>query len=176
MTVPDDTPEIRPELPGDIAQIHAVQSAAFETDGEARLVAALRQACPELISLVALLDGSVVGHILFSPVTLEGAIPEPRVMGLAPVAVLPDFQRQGIGEQLCRAGLDACRDAHWEGAVVLGHADYYPRFGFVPSVQFGFKSTYPVPDDVFMALEIAPGAFRGCTGAVARYHSVFHDL
>ena len=93
-------------------------------------------------------------------------------MGLAPMAVLPGRQRQGIGSELVRAGLDECRRLGFGAIVVLGHAEYYPRFGFVPASKFGLKSEYDVPDDVFMALELIPGALRGRAGTI-RYHPTF---
>jgi putative acetyltransferase len=127
--------QIRAETDADHAAIHAVNAAAFPTAAEADLVDALRQQARPLISLVAEQDGVIVGHILFSPVTLDSQ-PDLRIMGLAPMAVAPEHQRSGIGSALVRAGLEQCRQLGYQAVVVLGHPEYYPRFGFVPSVRF----------------------------------------
>ena len=96
----------------------------------------------------------------------------PPLVGLAPMAVAPGHQRKGIGSHLVREGLARCRAAGVAGVVVLGHAEYYPRFGFVPAQQFGLRCEYDVPADVFMALELTQGALRGVSGLV-RYHAAF---
>jgi putative acetyltransferase len=93
-------------------------------------------------------------------------------MGLAPMAVLPAHQRRGVGSSLVRAGLDVCRHRGVDAVVVLGHAAFYPRFGFQPASRFGIRSEYDVPDDVFMAIELRPGALAGPAGLV-RYHAAF---
>jgi putative acetyltransferase len=162
---------IRSERPGDIAGIRDVALAAFETAVEADLVDALRAQAALLISLVADDSGVIVGHVAFSPVTLSGR-PELKIMGLAPMAVVPSRQREGIGSALVRAGLDACRQLGFRAVVVLGHARYYPRFGFGPASRLGLVSEYDVPDDVFMVFELEPGALNGASGTI-RYHSVF---
>lgn len=165
-------PSIRAERPIDVAAIHAVNAAAFPTADEADLVDALRAAADPYLSLVAEVDGKVVGHILFTPVT-HADHPKLKLMGLAPMAVHPDHQRTGIGSALVRAGLEACRDLGMLGVVVLGHPDYYPRFGFRPAgTTFGISSAYDVPDEVFLALELVEGALTGCSGCVA-YHPAF---
>lgn len=143
--------QIRPERAADIPAIHAVNRAAFETSTEADLVDALRQRAEPIISLVAENAGSIVGHILFSPVTLLGH-EELSIMGRAPMAVLPAEQRRGIGSALVRAGLERCKQLPCGAVVVLGHPDYYPRFGFVPASRFGLACEYDVPDEAFMAL------------------------
>ena len=162
---------IRTEEASDRAAVYAVNASAFETEAEAKLVDALREQADPLISLVAVDGDTVVGHILFSPVT-HSVNPELRLMGLAPMAVAPDHQRQGIGSALVRAGLERCRNLGSDAVVVLGHPDYYPRFGFVLSTRFGIRSEYDVPDDVFMVIEFKPGALRNAPGVV-RYHPAF---
>ena len=162
---------IRFEQPGDIEKIREVNLQAFETETEANLVEALRSADVELISLVAEENGEVIGHILFSPVILGDL----KIMGLAPMAVLPDRQNKGVGTKLVKAGLQDCEKAGYEAVVVLGHAGYYPRFGFVPSVNFGIKSEYDVPPEVFMVKELREGALKGAAGTV-KYHPAFNQV
>jgi putative acetyltransferase len=164
---------IRPERPDDLRSIYTVHETAFGTTTEATLVDRLRAEAAPVVSLVADEYGAILGHILFSPVTLQGPA-ELRLMGLAPMAVLPDHQRQGIGSALVLAGLDACRQLGCDALVVLGHAEYYPRFGFVPASHFGLRSEYDVPDEVFMALELRPGVLGGAGGTI-RYHPAFAD-
>ena len=177
MTRPGHEPErkdgtqIRPERAADTAAVRAVNRAAFETGAEAELVDALRERVEPVISLVADATGSIVGHILFSPVTLSGHA-ELKIMGLAPMAVRPAEQRRGIGSALVRAGLKRCRQAGCAAVVVLGHPEYYPRFGFVPASRFGIACEYDVPDEVFMAIELEPGILRDTSGTV-RYHAAF---
>ena len=165
---------IRAERDTDHAAVHALNAAAFPTSAEADLVDALRREARPLVSLVAECDGTVVGHILFSPVSLENR-PDLGIMGLAPMAVVPDHQRSGIGSALVRAGLAECRRLGFSAVVVLGHPEYYPRFGFSPSVRYGIRSEYDVPDEVFMALELVPGALREASGTV-RYHPAFGNV
>jgi putative acetyltransferase len=165
---------IRPELPTDREAIRAVNLAAFRTHAEADLVERLRVQASPLVSLVADDSKSVVGHILFSPVVLVGHT-DAKVIGLAPMAVLPAWQRRGIGSALVPRGLEACRSLGFGAVVVLGHAEYYPRFGFQPASRFGLGSEYDVPDEVFMALELEPGALRGKSGTI-RYHPAFAQL
>ena len=162
---------IRPERREDIPGVRHVNQAAFDEAAEASLVDALRQHADPVVSLVALDEDAVVGHILFSPVTL---LPhgDRQIMGLAPMAVLPERQRRGIGSALVRTGLDECRRFGFDAVVVLGHADYYPRFGFMRASTFGLRSEYEVPDDVFLALELKPGTL-GQRGGTIRYHPAF---
>lgn len=164
---------IRDEAPGDRAAVRAVNEAAFEGPAEASLVELLRARASPLVSLVAEVDGEVVGYVAFSPVTLGGR-PELRLMGLGPMAVRPDRQGRGIGSALVRAGLDRCRALGAVAVVVLGHPGYYPRFGFVPGARLGLDSEYDVPEEVFMAQELTPGALAGASGTV-RYHPAFRD-
>ncbi len=162
---------IRAEETDDRQLVYTVNVAAFDTPAEARLVDTLRAQARPMISLVAEDNGTVVGQIMFSPVSLSGH-PEVKLMGLAPMAVRPDLQRQGIGTALVRAGLLRCRKLGYVAVIMLGHAAYYPRFGFLPAVRFGIDSEYDVPEEVFMALELEPEALKGKSGRV-RYHDAF---
>jgi putative acetyltransferase len=165
---------IRAERTADIESIHALNALAFDGAGEADLVDALRAQVDTLVSLVADDKGEVAGHILFSPVTLSGK-ESLTLFGLAPMAVTPKKQRNGIGSLLVNVGIEACRALGGDGVVVLGHPNYYPRFGFAPSTKYGFCSEYDVPDDVFMAMELRDDAFLDVSGVIA-YHPVFAGI
>ena len=164
---------IRQETPADIPAIHAINRRAFGQDAEADLVAALRNGGQAVISLVAVDDEQVLGHFLFSPVNLEPHAL--RAVGLAPMAVLPEHQNRGIGSMLVEQGLDECRRADYECVVVLGHPEFYPRFGFTPASRFGIKSEYDVRDEVFMALELRAGALANRRGT-AKYQPEFNAV
>lgn len=165
---------IRSERDGDESAVRSVNVAAFGTAVEADLVDALRQQARPLVSLVAEDAGAIVGHVMFSPVVLTGH-PERRMMGLAPMAVVPARQRSGVGSALVSAGLDACRRIGAGAVVVLGHPTYYPRFGFVPAARFGMRCEYEVPEDTFMLLELERGHLKGAAGIVS-YHAAFRAL
>ena len=166
---------IRTENAEDHAAIRRVVELAFGQQGEANLVDALRRHAHPHISLVAVSDDEVVGHIFFSPVSIESEGDAFAAMGLAPLAVLPDYQNKGIGTELVWAGLKACELIGHEVVVVLGHAHYYPRFGFAPASRLGIRSEYDVSDDVFMVAELTPGALRGRKGLV-KYHPEFSKV
>jgi putative acetyltransferase len=165
---------IRLEEKHDRAAVDRVNVAAFETPAEAKLVDALREHARPVVSVVAEDDGMIIGHIMFSPVELPGHA-QRKIMGLAPMAVAPGNQRQGVGSALVRAGLEKCKQLGFGAVVVLGHAEYYPRFGFVPSTQFGIGCEYDVPEDVFLALELQPGALQGVSGKI-KYHPAFSSV
>jgi putative acetyltransferase len=166
---------IRGERPEDIAAIHEVHELAFGRPAEADLVDVLRANRKAMLSLVAVEDERIVGHILFSPVTIEFAERTFPAVGLAPMAVLPEWQRRGIGSQLVKAGLVVCRNAGYECVVVLGHPTYYPRFGFVPASRYGLKSEYEVLNEAFMVLAWHEGALQD-RGGVARYQPEFRGV
>lgn len=166
---------IRSELPTDCDAVRGLHDLAFGQPQEGRLVDALRASSAKRISLVAVAAGTVVGHIYFSPVTIEASSSPIEGMGLAPLAVLPDLQRQGIGAELVRRGLAGCRRLEQAFVVVLGHPAHYPRFGFVPAATMNLSCEYPVPPEAFMAIELQPGALAGCRGLV-RYRPEFAGL
>lgn len=168
-------PIIRFEEPRDIAAIRKVVEEAFGQPAEADLVDALRRNGKAALSLVAEVNDRVVGHILFSPVTVETGDGELVGIGLAPLAVLPEFQNRGVGSALVEHGLERCREAGHRFAIVLGHPDYYPRFGFVPASRFGIKSKYDTPDEHFMAMELREGALQNQAG-MARYQPEFDEF
>ena len=166
---------IRKEQPEDKERIKEINAQAFESDAEANLVDALRNSGIPLISLVAEENGELVGHILFSPVSLAETKQVLSIAGLAPMSVLPDWQNKGIGSRLVKEGLKVCSDIGYEAVVVLGHPDYYPRFGFEPSVNYGIKSEYNVPPEVFMVKKLKKGVLKGCN-SIVRYHHAFKDV
>lgn len=162
---------VRPEEPGETLAIHAVHVGSFPSDGEARLVERLRVAGRLPVSLVAEVGGSIVGHIVFSPVrAASGAVG----MGLAPVAVIEPYRRQGIAAELVRAGLLACREAGFGWAVVLGEPSYYARFGFRPASNFGLSDEYG-GGLAFQAIELITGTLPVGAGLV-RYAPEFASL
>lgn len=162
---------IRKEEPRDFAQVSELNKVAFGGDEESNIVDRLRSV-PGTISLVAEDDGAILGHICFSPVTLNGNAG--TFIGLAPMSVLPDHQRQGIGSRLVEAGLAACQANGATAVVVLGHAEYYPRFGFRNADEFGITCEYDVPPENFMALELVPGGLKGMRGVIG-YDRVFAE-
>jgi putative acetyltransferase len=164
---------IRLARAADEAAIFRVHEAAFGRPGEAELAAKLgKRAAAECVSLVACEGDAVIGHVLFSPVSVDGRSFAVSPMGLGPVGVLPARQKTGAGKLLCRAGIEACRARGVPFLVVLGHVTYYPRFGFVPAVRFGLRFADVPPHDSFMAIELAPGALADASGRV-RYAPEF---
>lgn len=175
---------IREERPEDIAAIREVNKRAFGQDQEANLVDALRSNGAGLLSLVAKIDGEVVGHIMYSPATIDEEVTnapvnhvDPAVTqvsgaGLAPMAVLPEHQRHGIGSQLIKAGNRKIKDAGFPFIIVLGHSDYYPRFGFQPANTLGIRCEWDVPPEVFMILILDQAKMHGISG-LAKYRHEF---
>ena len=166
---------IRPERKEDFSVIRQINRKAFDTDAEANLIEALRKSNVPIISLVAEYNDIVIGHILFSEVSLDGHCPNIKMSGLAPMAVLPEYQRKGIGSQLVSEGIKICLDAGYSAIVVLGHPQFYPRFGFEPSVNYRIKSEFDVPDEVFMIKKLQRGALMNCSGVI-RYHEAFKQF
>jgi putative acetyltransferase len=162
---------IRPERPEDAAAVGAVHRAAFPTDAEARLVDRLRANGKARAALVAEVDGEVVGHVVFSPVSVGGV--HAGGLGLAPVAVRPGHQRRGVGSALIREGLAVCRREGCPFVVLLGHPDYYPRFGFRRAGEVGLSNAYGA-DEAFLVLELRPG---GCPagGGLVEYGPEFGE-
>jgi putative acetyltransferase len=166
--------EVRPERRGDRAAVRRVNEVAFGQPDEADLVDRLREQAAAYLGLVAVRAGEVIGHVAFSPMTMAPPRPHLVAWGLAPMAVLPAYQRQGVGGRLVREGLAACRREGGTAVFVLGHPAYYPRFGFAPASAHGLRSTYDVPAEAFMVLELVPGALGGVMGT-AHYDPVFAE-
>jgi putative acetyltransferase len=155
---------IRHETASDIEAVFRVESDAFGQEIEACLVDDLRAAGNSLLSLVADLEGEIVGHIMFSPMTIESGDRSFTAVCLAPLAIATAHQRQGVGGRLIEAGLAEMRAAGHGAVFLLGHPSYYPRFGFRPAREFGVH--YQDDRDAFMAIELHPGALAGVTGNV----------
>jgi len=164
---------VRPERESDAAAVYRLVAAAFERDDEARLVDLLRAAADPYLALVAEDGERIVGHIAFSPITIDGD--GPAAMGLAPVAVEPGAQNRGIGGTLVRAGLKACAERGVGLVFVLGHREYYPRFGFRPAADLRFLYRSHELDSAFFVLELTPGAAAGRCGSV-RFHPAFDEV
>jgi putative acetyltransferase len=165
---------IRAEEEKDWTDVQAANESAFERSAEAHLVAALREQARPVVSLVAEDGGAIVGHIMFSPVVLSGH-PELKIMGLAPMAVTPEHQGKGIGSALVRVGLEQCKQLDFGAVVVLGHPEYYPRFGFSVAMRLGIGCEYEVPEEAFMVVELQPGFLLGASGKV-KYHAAFSNV
>lgn len=155
---------IRKAEAADLPAIRKIHDAAFGGPAEGRLAAALIADGRDAISLLARLDDAPVGHILFSPLTVTVDGHPIRALALAPMGVLPAYQKRGIGGALIEAGLAAARDASWAAVIVLGHPQYYPRFGFRAALTAGFQA--PFQGAAFMGLELQPGALSGRKGKI----------
>lgn len=164
---------IRHEQPGDEAAIRTVNEKAFGQLTEANIVDSLRRQCPDRLSLVAVSGQQIVGHILFTPVVIETAHETRSGMGLAPMALLPEHQRQGIGTRLVQVGLETLRTWGCPFVILVGHPEYYPRFGFVPASKHGIACQWEgVPDEAFMVMILDEKAMAGVSGT-ARYRPEF---
>ncbi len=158
---------IRLETPEDRTSIHYVNQEAFGQKEEAEIIKKLRDRGVLSLSLVAVQDDVVVGHIAFSPVEITSENSSFGAIALAPMAVLSPHQSKGIGSQLVLAGLNECRRLGHEIVFVLGHPNYYPRFGFVPAKSKTIKCEFEVPDEAWMVLELREGTLAGRQGTVS---------
>ncbi|MHB8793041.1 MAG: GNAT family N-acetyltransferase [Thermoleophilia bacterium] len=166
---------IRTERPEEVSQIREVNKQAFGQPTEADIVDRLRSNCSETLSLVAVDGEAIVGHILFTPVVVDGPDGKMTGMGLAPMAVLPERQRQGVGSRLVREGIKILGRRGCPFIIVLGHPAYYPRFGFEPAAAHGLISQWEgVPDEAFMVLILDSDAMEGVIG-VAAYRDEFDE-
>lgn len=157
----------------------AFANSEFGHNGESELIDALRVQCDAFLSLVACSGGEVVGHVLFTPVAIRTSACETVGMGLAPMSVMPKHQGAGIGSLLVTNGLCRLRDDGCPFVVVLGHPNYYPRFGFVPATQYQVSHGFTgIPQDVFFILNNAVDSMNTLAAGRAYYHSAFgtqHD-
>ena len=159
---------IRKEAPGDYDKITKVNDLAFEQTNEGSLIKKLREKKEflEELSLVAEFDGKVVGHILFFPIKIKSGDIERQTLSLAPMAVVPGLQNKGIGSKLVKEGLKKADQLGYKSVLVIGHPQYYPRFGFEPASKWKIKAEFEVPDEAFMALELKQGELKDKSGTI----------
>jgi putative acetyltransferase len=162
---------VREEQPDDIPSIREVNQRAFGQDQEANIVDALRANGAALLSLVATVEGRVVGHIMYSPLRVDDLIGA----ALGPMAILPEYQRRGVGTSLVEAGNRQLSQQGLPFIVVVGHPEFYPRFGFTPASRRHISSEWSLPDEVFMILVLDEARMSGVTG-VARYRDEFSTV
>ncbi len=166
---------IREEQPGDASAVRTVNEQAFGQPEEANIVEKIRANCSDALSLVALDEGEIVGHILFSSATIETDQGPVEGMGLAPMAVQPGCQRQGIGSSLVRRGIDLLAERSCPFVIVLGHPEYYPRFGFERTCTYHLQSQWEgVPDEAFLILFLDQ-SLKSQAGGLARYRDEFDE-
>ncbi len=163
---------IRQEQPQDIEEIREVNVQAFGQSEEADIIDALRRNCSNLLSLVAIKEDHVVGHILFSPATLDEHNKVVNGMALGPMAVRPDLQRQGIGSDLVQTGIKELKNRRCPFVILLGHSQFYPRFGFESASRRGILCEWEAPEEAFMILVLNEPDMDGVTG-LARYRPEF---
>ena len=160
--------EVRQETEADIEATREVNRRAFAQDQEGNLVEALRSNGAVLLSLVAIVDGEVVGHIMYSP----AVVGDTTGAALGPMAVLPEFQPQGIGSRLVEAGNRRLNEAECPFIIVVGHTEFYPRFGFTPASKHNIRCEWDLPDDLFMIAVLDPPKMQGVSG-LAKYRPEF---
>jgi putative acetyltransferase len=163
---------IREERPDDVPTVRDLNRRAFGQDQESNIVDALRANGAALLSLVATMNDRVVGHIMYSSAVVGNCV---KGAALGPMAVLPEYQRQGIGSKLIEVGNRKLKDAACPFIIVVGHANYYPRFGFRPASEHGITCEWDVPDDVFMLLVLDHAKMEGVSG-LAKYRHEFSGV
>lgn len=166
--------QVRSERAADREQVFALQATAFGRSDEAELVGTLRATAHPQVSLVASLDEELVGHIFFSPVSIESSVPSPPCAALGPVGVLPARQSCGVGSALIRAGLDRCVELGWQAVFLVGDPAFYARFGFVLAAPRGLRYVSHAFDPAFQVVELRRGALQGCRGWV-HFHEAFDE-
>jgi len=198
-TIPSPQICLRPEQPGDEGSIRQINESAFADRTEADRVQALRDAGAIRLSAVAILGGrsvdggsvgtvgrtgmcsgeviggELVGHALFTPVTVTTDKGDIELLGMGPVAVLPAKQRQGIGTMMIAGCLEHLRSLHNRGVVFVGEPGFYRRFGFIQASRWGLRWEVEVPEENFLVLELTPGALAGVSGTV-RYRPEFTQV
>jgi len=169
---------IRPETKNDYLAIREINDLAFKQKNEGLLIEKLRETSdfiPEL-SLVAQFEGKVVGHLLLYPVQVNNKNTKHAVLSLGPMSVHPDYQRKGIGSKLVREGLKRAKEKGYGSVILVGHPEYYPRFGFSKASKFEIKVPFDAPDNAFMALELVENALQNVKGVVEYPNSFYEAL
>ncbi len=167
---------VRAETPEDFSAIDVVNLSAFEGEAEAQLIAELRKSpsfVPDL-SLVAELNGRIVGHVVLTRVKLVSDQGESEILALGPMSVVPSQSHRGIGSELIDAAVARARPLCYNAIVVAGHPDYYLRFGFRPASDWGLSCNLPIPEDALTAMELVEGALAG--GGRVEYPELFKAL
>lgn len=169
---------LRQEEARDYTLVYNLVERAFNQVDESKLIDVLRESdafIPEL-SLVAMASDQLVGHILFTKINIINDAGEAfESLALAPMAVIPDLHKQGVGGQLIRYGLDRARELGYTSVIVLGHEHYYPKFGFEPAENWGIKAPFDVPSNVFMGIELIKNGLTGVSGTV-KYAKAFESV
>jgi putative acetyltransferase len=170
---------IRQEIPSDFQSIREVNILSFNNqENEAKLVEQIRQSenfIPQLSLVAETENQEIIGHILISTITLVKEYGKISTLGLAPMAVKPGYQNKGVGSALVSSGLEACKKSGYKHIFVLGHPNFYPRFGFVSSKTYAINPPFTVPDEVFMALELESGSLSGMQGRI-EYPPAFNTV
>jgi predicted N-acetyltransferase YhbS len=168
---------IRQETEADYSGVYQLNAEAFGQEAEAKLVDALRISdafIPEL-SLIATIDNTLIGHILFTKIKIRNGDTTFNSLALAPMAVSVSYQNKGIGSQLVTKGLHRAKMLGYSSVIVLGHKEFYPKFGFVPADKWHIRSPYDVPTDVFMGIELTKNGLKGIEGTV-EYAKEFENV
>lgn len=168
---------IEAENKGDYEQITRLHTIAFKRDGEARLVEKLRKTptyIPEL-SLVAKYRNMIVGHVLFYPIKINAYKKKCDSLALAPISVIPSFQNRKVGSRLIKEGLEKARKLGFKSVIVVGHPEYYPRFGFEKASKYGISAPFNAPDNVVFAIELEKDGLKNCSGTI-EYPSEFNEV
>ncbi|RAJ06570.1 putative acetyltransferase [Chitinophaga skermanii] len=168
---------IREETPQDVSEIYKINEIAFGQPNEAKLVDKLRQSDAWIpgLSLVAQIGDQVVGHILFTRIQIKDGDASHESLALAPMAVLPTHQLQGVGGALIKEGTRKARQLGFQSIVVVGHANYYPKYGFAPAANWHIDTHYKVPSEAFMALALQPNGLNNVRGTVV-YPAAFDEV
>jgi len=167
--------KFRQEEPSDYLAIRRVNEQGFGGGEEADLVDALREVNAIVLSMVAIEGEDIIAHILFTEVVVTQADSQCTGLGLGPMAVLPTHQRKGIGTQLLKIALDKCRRLDYDFVVVLGHPEFYSKFGFSPAKPHGISCEFDAPDEAFMVLELRENGLAGRSGTV-HYRDEFRNV
>ena len=168
---------IEAETEGDYEQITRLHAIAFNGDGEARLVEKLRRTpiyIPEL-SLVAKYRNAIIGHILFYPIKINTCRKKCNSLALAPVSVIPSFQNRKVGSRLIKEGLEKAQKLGFKSVIVVGHPEYYPRFGFEKASKYGISAPFHVPDNALFAIELQKDGLKNCSGII-EYPSEYNEI